>query len=58
MAEPLGEDNCAPECPQGPATPSHNPLDQVKTIELELNEAVVEVKVLGEFGEFDELLQM
>jgi hypothetical protein len=30
----------------------------VKTLELELNEAVVEVKVLGEFGEFNELLQM
>jgi hypothetical protein len=30
----------------------------VKTIELELDEAVVEVKVYGEFGEFNELLKM
>ena len=41
-AEPLGEANCVPECPQGPAIPSHNPLDQVKTTELELSEDVVE----------------
>ena len=54
-AAPLREANCVPECPQGPAIPSHNPLDQVKTIELELDEAVVEVKQYKGFGEFDKV---
>ena len=57
-AEPLGEANCVPECPHGPGTPSHNSLDQVKTSELELDEAAVEVKQYEEFREFDMLLQM
>ena len=53
--EPLGEVNCIPECPQGPATPSHDPLDQVKTNELERDEAVVEVKQHKGIGEFDKV---
>jgi hypothetical protein len=52
------EANRVPECPQGPATPKHNPLDQVKTSELELDKGAVEVKQYKEFGEFDVLLKM
>jgi hypothetical protein len=51
-----GEADRVSECPQGPATPSHNPLDQVKTSEVD--EAAVEVKQYEEFGEFYVLLQM
>jgi hypothetical protein len=46
------------QCPQGPATPIHNPLDQVKTSKLELDEAAVEVKQYEEFRELDVLLQI
>ena len=46
---------CVPECPQGPATPSHNPFDQVKTNVLERDKAVVEVKQRKGIGEIDKV---
>jgi hypothetical protein len=50
-ATPLGCQlpTSAHECPQEPTIPCHNPLDQVKTSELELDEAAV----VEEFEEFD-----
>jgi hypothetical protein len=41
------------EFPQEPTNLSHNPLDQVKTSELELNEDTVVEREYEEFEEFD-----
>jgi hypothetical protein len=46
------------ECPQVFTNPFHNPLDQVKTSVLELDEATVEERRYEEYGEFNELQEV